>query len=84
MRLNLICSGNDLRSLEQFLGSIEGKVTNTNTANLACRDKLLQSGPSVGHRNIGYAESLRDRIGRCESLVGVLKSDRPMDLQKSH
>ena len=84
MRLNLICSGNDLRSLKQFLGSVDGKIAKTNTANLACRDKLLQGGPSVGHRNIGYAESLRDRIGRCESFVGVLESDGPMDLQKSN
>lgn len=80
MRFDLIRSWRDLRRLQQILRRLDREVANTDTPNLARSNELLQNGPSISDRHVGYLEALRDRIDRRESLVGVSKSDRPVDL----
>lgn len=80
MSLDLVDSGRDLRSLEQVLRRLDGEVANPDTADLASGHELLQNGPCVGDRNVGYEEPLGDRIDRREGLVGVLEGHRPVDL----
>lgn len=80
--LDLVAHRADLRSLEQLLSSLDCEIADTNAANLARLDKLLQSGPGLGDRNIGNEESLGDRVGWCVGLVGVLEGNGPVNLRE--
>jgi hypothetical protein len=80
MGLDLVHGGRDLRRLEQRLRRLDGEVADSNTADFTSLDKLLQHSPRISDRDIGNAESLRHRVDWGEGFVGMLESDRPVDL----
>lgn len=80
MSLDLVHSRRNLGRLQQILGRLDREIANADTPDLARLDELLQNGPCVGDRDVGYLEALGDRVGRGEGLVGVGESDGPVDL----
>lgn len=51
--LDLVCSRRDLRGLQQLLRGCYGKVTYSDTSDLARLDKPFESSPGIGDRNVG-------------------------------
>lgn len=80
MSLDLINGGRNLGRAEELFGRIEGEIADSNASDLASLNKFLQNGPRGCCRDIGYTESLRNRIDRREGVIGVLESDGPVDL----
>lgn len=80
MSLDLVHGRGNLGRLQQILGRLDREIANSDTPDLARLDELLQNGPGVGDRDVGYLETLGDRVGRGEGLVGVGESDGPVDL----
>lgn len=52
MGFDLVYRGGNLGCLEQFLGGIECEVADTNAADLAGLNKLLQSSPCISRWHI--------------------------------
>lgn len=80
MGLDLVANRRDLRSLEQLLEILNGKVADADTPDLALFDELFQRGPCIRDRHIRETESLGHRIQWGESFIGVLECHGPMDL----
>lgn len=80
MRLDLVHSRRDLRSLEQLLRLCDGEVAHANTADLASVNELLEGSPCGRDGHVCDSEALCNWINGGECFVGVLECDGPVHL----